>query len=87
MNKPQKVFIARTIYHHRQQTDRRVVLIVYRDSQNAFELFDTRDTDGSYVAGDQKWVLSEWRRLNQELIEEGFQRDDLRGEPEFQQFI
>ena len=60
---------------------------MYSDSRNAFELFDTRDADGDYIAGDRKWILTEWRRLNQELVERGFQRDELRGEPDFQQFI
>jgi hypothetical protein len=35
----------------------------------------------------RKCILSAWRRLNHELIEEGFQHDELRDEPGFQQFI
>ncbi len=85
-NKPNKQFIARTIYHHRQQTSRRVVLLVYSEG-DAFELFDTRDDDNNYFAGDRKFILEKWRRLNQELIEDEFQRDELRGDSDFQQFI
>jgi hypothetical protein len=86
-NKHKKQFIARAMYHHRQTTDQRVVLIVYSDWANAFELFDTRQDDGYYISGDKTYVLGEWQRLNQELVEEDFRRDDLRGENDFRQFI
>ena len=86
-NKHEKQFIARAMYHHRQTTDQRVVLIVYCDWANAFELFDTRQADAYYISGDRNYVLGEWRRLNHELVEENFQRDDLRGENDFWQFI
>jgi hypothetical protein len=81
-----KQFVARTIYHDRHQTSRRVVLLVYSEG-NAFELFDTRDADDNYFAGDRKFILEKWRKSNQELIEDDFQRDELRGESDFQQFI
>jgi hypothetical protein len=86
MTNESKQFVARTIYHHRQQTSRRVVLLVYSEG-NAFELFDTRDADDNYFAGDRKFILEKRRKLNQELIEDDFQRDELRGENDFQQFI
>jgi hypothetical protein len=86
-DKPKKQFIARAMYHHREKTDRHVVLIVYSDGASTFELFDTRDADGDYLAGDRRYVLEAWRKMNQEVIEAGFQRDQLSGDNDFQQFI
>jgi hypothetical protein len=82
-----KSFIARTIYHHKQRTAAHVTLLVYKDRDENYELFDDSEADHEHRAGTRGYILDEWRRLNQQLIEDSFQRDDLRGEEEFQRFI
>lgn len=86
---PTKVFIARAIYHHRERTSEHVTLLVYKDSNGAFELLDDREAiaDHFYLAGDQKYIFNEWGDRNRALLESGFIRDSLSGENKWQQFI
>jgi hypothetical protein len=84
---PSKTFIARTVYHHRERTTEHVTLLVYKDSQGGYELFDDREALHDYVVGTEDFVFDEWGARNRKLIADGFQRDDLRGENKWQQFI
>jgi hypothetical protein len=86
-NETTKTFIARAIYHHRMRTAEHVTLLVYKDSHGAYELFDDRDAEHEQLAGTKDYILDEWGKRNRQLIEDGFQRDNLRGENEFQRFI
>ena len=83
----QKIFVARTIYHHSQRTNEHATLLVYVDSNDAYEMFDDRENDHYSLAGTEEFILKEWRERNQKLIEDGFQRDNLSGEPKWQAFI
>jgi hypothetical protein len=82
-----KVFIARTTYHHSKRTSERVALLAYKDSNDAYELLDDREPELEFVAGSKDYVLDEWGKRNRQLIKEGFQRDNMSGEHEWQQFI
>jgi hypothetical protein len=82
-----KISVARTTYHHSQRTSERVTLLAYKDSNDAYELMDDRESELEFVAGSKDYVLEEWGKRNRELIKEGFQRDNMRGEHEWQQFI
>jgi len=82
-----RTFLARAIYHHRTRTSEHATLLVYRDAAGAYELLDDRESAHEYPAGSEQYILDEWRNRNQRLIEEGYQRDNLAGEPKWQQFI
>lgn len=86
-NTTKKKFIARTIYHHKKKTNEHVTLLVYQDAHDAYELFDDREAEHDYLAGSEDYIFKEWGKRNRQLIEEDFQRDDLRGENKWQQFI
>ncbi len=82
-----KIFIARALFHHTRETSKHVTLLVYRDAAGVYELFHDADAFHDNLAGTEDFILAEWRKANQQLIESGFQRDNLRGENKFQQFI
>jgi len=82
-----RTFVARAIYHHKTKTSEHVTLLVYRDSNGAFELLDDRETEHEYPAGSEEYIFEEWGKRNRSLIENGFQRDHLMGENKWQQFI
>lgn len=83
-----KSFIARAIYHHRVRTSESVTLLAWRDNSDATcELWDTREADGDYVCGTEDYVFDEWVARNRRLVEDSFQRDEIRGENKWQQFI
>ncbi len=82
-----KTFIARALYHHSRETSKHVTLLVYRDAAGAYELFHDADAFHDNLAGTEDFVLAEWQKANQQLIESGFQRDNLMGESNSQRFI
>ena len=82
-----KTFIARALYHHSRETSKHVTLLVYRDAAGAYELFHDADAFHDNLAGTEDFVLAEWQKTNQQLIESGFQRDNLMGESNSQRFI
>ena len=82
-----KVSVARTTYHHSQRTSEHVTLLAYKDSNEAYELLDDREPALEFLAGSKDYILEEWGKRNRQLIQDGFQRDNMRGDPEWQQFI
>jgi hypothetical protein len=82
-----KEFVARTAYHHSRITNEHVTLLAYRDADGACELLDGREPDLEFLAGSKEFILEEWGERNRQLIEDGFQRDNMSGEHEWQQFI
>jgi len=80
-------FVARAIYHHKVKTSEHVTLLVRRDQGGAYELLDDRQDAHDYLAGTEDYIFEEWGKLNRQLIQDGFQRDNLMGENRFQQFI
>lgn len=80
-------FVARTKYHHSKRTSEHVTLLAFKDSNEAYELVDDRETESESLAGSKKYILEEWIKPNRELIEAGFQRDNMFGEHEWQKFI
>ena len=68
-----------------------MTLLAYRDSSagDAYELMDDTDAehDHNYLAGTEKYVFGEWGKRNRQLIEDGFQRDNLSGDYKWHQFI
>jgi hypothetical protein len=82
-----RVSVARTAYHHSQRTSEQVTLLAYKDANDAYELLDDREPEIEFLAGSKDYILEEWRRRNQDLIKNGFQRDNMRGDHEWQQFI
>ena len=82
-----KIFIARALFHHTRETSKHVTLLVYRDAAGVYELFHDADAFHDNLAGTEDFILAEWRKANQQLIESGFQRDNLMGENKFQQYI
>ncbi len=59
----------------------------FRDAAGAYELFHDADAFHDNLAGTEDFVLAEWQKTNQQLIESGFQRDNLMGESNSQRFI
>jgi hypothetical protein len=84
---PKRIFVARAIYHHKVRTSEHVTLLAYKDSNDAYELPDDREAEHNYPAGDEKYIFEEWGKRNRQLVEDGFQRDNLTGENKWQQFI
>ncbi|MGH9730451.1 MAG: hypothetical protein ACRD4A_02030 [Candidatus Acidiferrales bacterium] len=82
-----KEFVARTKYHHSQRTSEHVTLLAYKDLNEAYELLDDREPDLEFLAGSKDYILEEWGKRNRQLTKNGFQRDSLAGDPEWQQFI
>jgi hypothetical protein len=83
-----KSFVARTVYHHGVRTGEFVTLLAYRDNRDGtYELWDNREAANDYICGTEEYVLDEWGVRNRRLIQDGFRRDDLRGENKWQQFI
>jgi hypothetical protein len=82
-----KEFVARTAYHHSRRTNEYVTLLAYRDADGAYELLDGREPDLEFLAGSKEFILEEWGARNRQLIKDGFQRDNMSGEHEWQQFI
>jgi hypothetical protein len=82
-----KEFVARTTYHHSQRTSERVTLLAYKDPNGAFELLDDREPSLEFLAGSKDYIFKEWGTRNRQLIEDGFQRDNMSGENEWQRFI
>lgn len=82
-----KVAVARTTYHHSQRTSERVTLLAYKDSNEAYELLDDREPELEFLAGSKDYILKEWGERNRQLIQDGFQRDNMWGDPEWQRFI
>jgi hypothetical protein len=83
-----KSFVARTVYHHGVRTGEFVTLLAYRDNRNGtYELWDNREAENDYISGTEDFVRDEWVARNRQLVEDGFRRDDLRGENKWQQFI
>jgi hypothetical protein len=82
-----KVSVARTSYHHSKQPGEHVTLLAYVDPNGAFELLDDREPELEFLAGTKEYILEEWGKRNRQLIKDGFQRDSLRGDAEWQQFI
>ncbi len=89
MPAPKRIFIARAIYHHKQRTHEHVTLLVYKDSSanDAYELFDDREAEHDQLAGTEGYIFEEWGKRNWQLVEDGFQRDNLSGENKWQRFI
>jgi hypothetical protein len=86
-NTIKREFVARTKYHHSKRTSEQVTLLAFKDSNDAYELVDDRETESESVAGSKKYVLDEWIKRNRDLIEGGFQRDNMSGDHEWQRFI
>jgi len=95
-----RIFVARAIYHHKVRTNEHVTILAYHevirrwwngrkveDSQDAYELFDDREAEHDYLAGTEEYIFEEWGKRNRQLVEDGFQRDNLTGENKWQQFI
>jgi len=82
-----KEFVARTTYHHSQRTSEHVTLLAYKDSDGAYELLDDREPSLEFLAGSKDYILNEWGKRNRQLIRDGFQRDNMSGDNEWQQFI
>lgn len=83
-----KTFVARTIFHHKVRTSEMVTLLAYRDNRDGtYELWDNREADNDYICGTEDYVFDEWGVRNRQLLQEGFLRDDIRGENKWQQFI
>jgi len=87
MSITKKEFVARTQYHHSKRTAEQVTLLAYRDSNDAYELLDTREPDLNFLAGSKEYIFDEWGKRNRQLIEDGFQRDNVAGDNEWQKFI
>jgi hypothetical protein len=87
MASDKRISVARTAYHHSQRTYEQVTLLAYKDANEAYELLDDREPEIEFLAGSKEYILEEWRRRNQDLIKGGFQRDNMRGDSEWQQFI
>jgi hypothetical protein len=84
---PNRVFVARAIYHHNVRTAEHVTILAYKDSNEAYELLDDREAEHEYEAGGEKHIFEEWVKRNRQLIEDGFRRDNLTGYNKWQQFI
>lgn len=82
-----KIAVARTTYHHSQRTSEHVTLLAYKDAAEACELLDDREPDLEFLAGSKSYILREWGERNRQLIQSGFQRDNMWGDSEWQQFI
>ncbi len=82
-----RAFIARTIYHQVIRTNEHATLLVYKDSNGAYELMDDREGAHDYLAGSEDYILKQWGEKNRQLIEDGFQRDNIMGDSKWQQFI
>jgi hypothetical protein len=82
-----KEFVARTAYHHSKRTNEHVTLLAYKDSNEAYELLDGREPALEFLAGSRDFILEEWGKRNRQLIKDGFQRDNMSGDHEWQQFI
>ena len=82
-----KEFVARTKYHHSQRTSQHVTLLAYKDSSEAYELLDDREPTLEFLAGSKDYIFEEWGKRNRQLIKDGFQRDNMSGDNEWQQFI
>jgi hypothetical protein len=80
-------FVARAICHHAKRTSEHVTLLVYKDSHDAYQLLDDREAEHDYLAGDREYILNEWGKRNRQVIKDGFLRDNLAGDSDFQQFI
>lgn len=87
MTVTKKDFVARAIYHHSQRTSEFVTLSAYKDANDSYELLDNREPVLEFEAGTRKYILDQWGKRNRNLIRDGFQRDNLAGDNEFQQFI
>ena len=72
-----KTFVARALFHHITQTSKFATLLVYRDAAGTYELFHDSDEFHGALAGTEDFILSEWRKANQHLIESDYQRDCL----------
>ena len=64
-----------------------MTLLAYKDSSEAYELLDDRELALEFLAGSKDYIHEEWGKRNRQLIQDGFQRDNMRGDPEWQQFI
>jgi hypothetical protein len=83
-----KTFVARAIYHHKIRTDEHVTLLVYKDPQDMYEFFfDDSGTKHERLDGTRSYMLTAWGERNRQLVDEGFQLDNLTGENDFQRFI
>ncbi|MGB8542837.1 MAG: hypothetical protein WCD49_14505 [Candidatus Acidiferrales bacterium] len=82
-----KEFVARTKYHHSRRTNDHVTLLVYKDSNDAYEIIDDREAESECVAGSKNYIFEEWGKRNRQLISDGFQRDTMSGDNEWQRFI
>jgi hypothetical protein len=81
-------FVARAIYHHKTRTDEHVTMLVYKDPQELYEFFfDDSGAKHERLDGTKDYMLEAWGNWNRQLIKEGFQRDNLIGDNEFQSFI
>jgi hypothetical protein len=87
MIQSKRQFVARTIYHHGKRTGEYVTLLVYNDLSGAYELRDDREAEHDFLSGDEEYIFQEWGKKNRQLIEGGFQRDDMMGYDKWQQFI
>jgi len=83
-----KTFIARAIYHNKIRTDEHITILIYKDSQDLYEFFfDDSGSTHYRLDGTRDYMLSTWGERNRELVKNGYLRDNLTGENEFQQFI
>jgi hypothetical protein len=83
-----KTFVARAIYHHKVRTDEHVTLLVYKDPLDLYEFYyDDSGTNHERLDGTRDYMLTAWGERNRQLIEDGFQRDNLTGDNDFQRFI
>jgi hypothetical protein len=64
-----------------------VTLLAYKDSSEAYELLDDREPTLEFLAGSKDYIFEEWGKRNRQLIKDGFQRDNMSGDNEWQQFI
>jgi hypothetical protein len=86
-NSSNKTFVARAIYHHKVRTSEVVTVLVYKDSNDVYELFDDREVDHDNLAGGEEYVFEEWGKRNRQLVKDGFRQDNLTGDNRWQQFI
>lgn len=64
-----------------------MTLLAYKDSNEAYELLDDREPTLEFLAGSKDYILEGWGKRNRQLIKDGFQREHMRGGPEWQHIV
>ena len=55
--------------------------------KGVYEPLDGREPDVEFLAASKEYILEQRQKRNRELIEDGFQRDNMSGANEWQRFI